>query len=231
MLTIIRSGFRFIFATAAILAAGSFASADIITIANLDPINLTAGTQSNYVTFSVYDASGPSVSMFGWSLGVSVVPLGGATGTVTIDVSSAAYPLNHIFSNPFQSPGPGVSPNAPSAGDTTFLSSNGDFNGVTVNSGPPGNQNLLNLKFNASAGASGNFEIRLVDAGGFQNTYWTDYDSAEDRPFYVNGSPVIGTGGASIGTISVSAVPEPSSLLLFGSVLGLSAWRVRRRLR
>lgn len=231
MILNLRSNCLGILAAAACIVAGSVnrASADVVTVGQLGTINMTAGTQTaNYTTVPIFDASGAPVALEFWQLAIQIVPIGAATGTVSIDGPSRAYPATSILPPGDRSPSarPQMLPGTP-AGDVFFAFS-ADENTYPVTSG---GQSLIDLKFNASAGALGDFDIRLVQTG--ESTYWSPGTS--NQPFYVNGVPlpIFSNSSGSLGTISVSAaaVPEPSSLLLSGSVVGLAAWRARRKRR
>jgi hypothetical protein len=218
-------------AAAALVVAGSAhqASANIVTVGQLGTINMTAGTQTpSYTTIPIFDAGGPAVQLEFWQLALQIVPLSGATGTVTIDIPSRAYPTTSIFpaGDRFPVAQPTSVTTPPPGIDAIFWASTPFGSSYTVNSS---GQSMIDLKFNASAGASGNFDVRLIQQS--ENTYWSL--GPDNFQFYVNGVPlpVSTPGSASIGTISVAAVPEPSSLLLSGTVVGFAAWRARRKKR
>jgi hypothetical protein len=235
-----RTSLQVILAAAALVVAGltNRASADLVTVGQLGTINMTAGSQSGYINVPVFDAGGPSVLLAAWQLAIRIVPIAGATGTVTIDQASLAYPSNYIFpsGDRFPAGAPYTVPNTPTAGDLAIGGNANSFNGYTVTGS---GQGLLDLKFNASAGATGSFDIRLVEVN--QNSYWTEHRPTAvfpapnyvDQPFRVNGTPLTlqTPGSLSLGTISVAAVPEPSSLLLSGAVVGFAGWRARRKRR
>jgi hypothetical protein len=188
-------------------------------------VNMNAGTQSAFVTIPIYDSAPlTSTSLVAWSLGLRVTPVGGATGSVTID-PTFAYPSGNILTSPNPSGAPQSTPNSPTTGDITVGAANTGFTPVVVTAG---GQNLVQLKFNASAGASGQFALQLVDDGTPAYTYWTD-SSFNDNPFLVNNVPVVLS--TQIGTIQVTpaAVPEPSSMLLTAGLLGAAGWRARRK--
>lgn len=205
------------------------AQADMVTVASVGTVNMNANTQSGYVNINVFDANpGTAVNLYGWSLGLRVVPLSGATGTVTIDGASMVYAPNPLLTNPNPTPNPAPTVDQPAVGDYTVFASDNAFNSVTV----PGTQRgLVSVKFNASLDASGNFGLQLVDSGGLAQTYWTNFDTFGNEPLYFGASPIIGTGGAQIGILNVqgAAVPEPSSLLLAAGIAGCAVWRKRRK--
>jgi len=223
------TAWKFLVAAAALVVAGSAeqVSANIVTVGQLGTINMNAGAQSGFITIPVFDAGGAAVQMSGWQIAIRIVPLGGATGTVTVDVPSRAYQPGHIIADPFPAAAPYNVANTPIAGDQVFGSNSNSFSAYTVNAS---GQNLLGLKFNASGLASGDFDVRLVEVN--ENSLWTD-GAFSNQPFFVNGTQLTlqSSNSLSLGTISVAAVPEPSSLLLSGTVVGLAAWRARRKKR
>lgn len=211
--------------------------ADLVNIPLLTgTINMLPNTTSAYQTISVNDLNpGTPVGMTAWSLGFHIVSLGATTGTVTID-TSAIYPTsNNIFPSPYPVAGPSIGTNSPTNGDLSVSAFDFSGAGVTV---PGAGANLVQIKFTASANASGNFGLQLVDGGTYQNSFWND-DAPyvdDDHPgnyphnFLVGGSAF--TSGVQLGVISLpAAVPEPSSLLLTGGIAGAATWRSRRRRR
>lgn len=201
--------------------------ADLVNIGSIGTITMTANTQSPSITIPIYDANTAVASnLVAWSLGLRVVPLSGATGTVTID-STFSYPLSgNILSSPNPSGAPQSTPNSPNSGDYTVGAASTGFVPVTVSGS---GQNLMTLKVNASAGASGNFALQLVDDGTPSYSYWTD-SGFNDNPFLFNNTAI--TSASQIGTIhvnSTAAVPEPSSMLLTAGLLGFAGWRTRRK--
>jgi hypothetical protein len=216
-------------ACAAMSGVGSTAVADLVNVSSIGTVNLSPNSQSSAVTISIYDANTASpTSLVAWSLGLQIVPLGITTGTVTID-SSVTYPISgNIFSSPNPAGAPQTTPDSPNTGDLTVGAASNGFVPVTV---AGGGQNLVTLKFNASAGATGDFALRLVDDGTPAYTYWTD-GSFNDNPFLFNNTAI--SSAAQIGSIhinSTAAVPEPSSMALTASLLAFAGWRARRKKR
>jgi hypothetical protein len=228
----LRAKLTYLLVAAALVVAGSVdrASANIVTVGQLGTINMTQGTQSGYITIPVFDAGGPAVQMTAWQIALRIVPLGGATGTVTIDVPSRTYGPNHVIDVASPPGAPYTVADTPTTGDVVFGSSTADF--ITAFPVDSSGQSLMNIKFNASGLALGNFDVRLVNQN--ENSSWTDGTPANQN-LYVNGVeiPRFSTTSASLGTITVSAaaVPEPSSLLLSGAVVGFAGWRARRKKR
>lgn len=209
--------------------------ADLINVPTIGTVNMTANTDSAVQTIALNDLNpGVPTNMIGWGLGFHIVPLSGATGTVTIIQSSIAYPTtNHIFGAPF-SPAPSAAPaigtDSPGFGDFSASASENGANSVLVPGGA--GKNMMTLQFHASAGAGGNFALQLVDSGTIlnpQNSYWVDDVGPDSHYFSVGGAAFF--SGIQLGTISLppAAVPEPGSLVLCSAALGFAGWRARRR--
>lgn len=217
----------------AIALTAASVRADLVSVASVGTLNMNANTQSGFVDVNIFDANPTGVELYGWSVGLRVA--GGTSGTVTIDSASITYAPNPILNDPSPSSLPNLSLptdpnfNTPAPGDVTVFASDADFlNFVTI---PGTERGMVRIKFNASADASGTFALQLVDAGSLANTYWTDA-LGFNHPFNFAGSPIVGLGGAQIGTINVAgapAVPEPSSLLLMGGAATFAGWKARRR--
>lgn len=206
--------------------------ADLVTIDTFGTISMAANSQSSAVILPIYDFN-PSISvtdLSGVSLGLRVVRLTG-TGTVTIDQASIAYASNNIIASGDQF-GIISTSNSPTSGDYTYSLQSAGFNGYTVPN-QASEKNTLTLKFNSSAGASGQFALELVNGASNGNSNWTDNTAFLDHPLYVfNGVgdvAVDSTHPGVVGTINISAVPEPGSLALVGALAAAGAWRARRK--
>jgi hypothetical protein len=206
---------------------------------------------SQNITIPVLNGTGsPTATMFGWALGIEIVPVGGATGTLSIGATSDTIdpntgsvinpPPNDVFTNssgvltPFVSSSPAY---------TTISNTNAASAGVKV---PTSGDNLVYFNL-TSTNAVGTFKIVAFNdsSNGYSN--WT-YDNLSN-PSDPNNSlsfafTNIGASGSFpgseqqfvLGTITVlapSAVPEPGSLVLAGvAAAGYAGygWRRKRRL-
>jgi hypothetical protein len=217
-------------------SAAECVRADMVNIPVLGTINMLPNTTSAYSTIGVNDLNPRTpVGLVAWNLGFRVVPLSGAHGTVNVDTTMLYPASNNIFTSPYPAAGPTVTGDSPAAGDVTVGSTDSTFLGPTVTGA---GANLVQIRFNASPDASGNFALQLVAGGTYQNTFWNDNapyvddDNPGNYPhnFLVGGASFY--SGIQLGQISLlAAVPEPSGLLLTGGVAGIAAWRVRRRRR
>jgi hypothetical protein len=204
--------------------------ADLVSVGTVGSVGVSPGGQSGTITVPVFNDTGTAATMLAWTLGLRIVPLNGATGTVTLVESSVAYPTSgtNIFPTVFPVAKPTIGDNNPAAGDYTFSASDGTFTGVTVPNSATGKA-MMTFQVSASANASGTFALQLVDPTGQSNTFWNDQDN-NAREFLVNNAAFV--SGVEIGQFSVAAaVPEPGSLLLTGSVALIAGWRARRKRR
>lgn len=180
-------------------------------VGSMPPLTINPGTTSGPMTVSIFSGGDPpdlpKDQLTGWQTSLEIVPVGGATGTVTFN--SATMPTsNYIFT---AAANPGINTN--NMGNTLLaFSSNGNFEAVTVPTTPT---NLLRLDFNASNDAVGTFHVIALD-GPFQ-TEWNDNASINAVRMFAN---LPGTGaGVAIGEITV--VPEPSAFLFMMIPLGV----------
>src|SRR5262245_6366734 len=136
------------------------------------PLAVAAGGTSSAMTASVFDpepASGPNDNLLAYQVRLTIVPQGGATGTLS-------------FATPATGPGP-EPPNyvlPDNVGLSVTNSGSGLFffdvflspstTGVDVPDSP--GQNLLAMTYSASADAQGLFSVMAVP--GATNTVWTD---------------------------------------------------------
>lgn len=206
----------------------------------------TSPSGSLSITIPVLNGTSPgsqTATMFGWALGIEIVPQTGATGTLTI--SSLANPSNNALNGNPGSPSSFVG--NPSGPNTYTVISNTNNN--TVGSQVPSSGDNL-VSFNVtSSNASGTFKIIAFNdsSNGYSN--WTYYNAANgsdpnngnDFAFtnisatgsFPSNSPAFST--FTLGTINVlspAAVPEPGSIVLAGiAAAGYAGygWRRKRR--
>jgi hypothetical protein len=189
-----------------------------------NPLTMSAGTTSGSMLVTVTSDNYPNDIMAAWQFQLEILPISGATGTLTFQdpaTGTPANPPNYIFTNSFLG---GIS--ATNSG-TTLSANDFDANlGTTV---PATGANLLQMDFLASSDASGLFGIYAME--GSANTEWTD---SNFNTQYFSNVPD-GTGMVLIGEVDVTggtpqAVPEPSSLtLLLMGGLTLGSWQLWRK--
>ena len=211
-------------------SAGTHALADTVSIDSFGTISsIHQSASSGQLTLTIRDLAPTPASMGGWSIGLAAVPLGGATGSVSI--TAIAYPVGGgIFTDPFPAGSPTINANTPFAGAVNVNASDNSFTGVPVPSTPTG---LFQFALRASADASGLFSVQLVDSAigssidpvDLTDTLWNDADDAfAQRAFLVDGNPFY--SGIEVGQLAV--VPEPTTAVLLASVAVLGLCRARR---
>ncbi len=187
-------------------------------------------------TVGVYDTTVTGTSqipLFGWTLGLEIVPESGAVGTV--DFATATIPTTNYLLGA-NSLGLLPAPTLPATTIPTIADADGDpvGSGVLV---PTTGANLLALTFSASGGAQGVFDILATPYDTSTNTptsgdgsSWGDANANQYN--YSNFSPTAPVPVV-LGTLTIpavmSAVPEPGSALLVLLAAGPMAWFVRRR--
>jgi hypothetical protein len=180
------------------------------------PLTMSAGTMSGSMLVNVVSDNAPNDIMAGWQFALEILPDQGTNGTLTFQNPATGMPPNpdnYVFGNN----GLGILV----TNNGTSLSANDFFNPSDPSDGPgaavPGSPgaSLLQMDFLASSDASGVFGVYALE--GDQNTLWTDSNSNSQ---YFSNVPPDGAGMVRIGEVDVtiSAVPEPSTLGLFGLV-------------
>ena len=217
------------------LMVGHAWAATIIGTSNppASPLLMSAGTTSGPMSVNVVSNNPPNDVMAAWNFQIEIIPNAGATGTLTFQTPATGTPANPP-SYIFGPNGLGIS----ATNSVNILNANDFYNpgvgaGVPV-PGLPG-ANLLQETFHASSNASGLFGIYADE--GTALTQWTDSNFVTQ--FFTNVPS--GTGRVLIGDVLIPslAVPEPSSLVLFGlsggALIGWQLWRMGwprwRRLR
>jgi hypothetical protein len=165
------------------------------------------------MVIGIDNTTGISDVLYGWQLGLEIVPQSGATGSLrfkTAALPDAAYLLDGRSD--------GLTPAFSGPADTIKIIGDTDslFSGVSV---PPSGKNLLQLDFDALPGSFGLFYIKAVPDL-FNGCNWFSGDfSARD---YVN----VPFSGGSVILGSVNVVPEPSLAVLLLSGLSVLVSRL-----
>jgi hypothetical protein len=194
------------------------------------PLIMSAGSTSGSMFVNVISDNPGQDVMSAWGIGLVIMPVGSASGTLTFQdpaTPTPPDPINYIFG----SDGFGIS--ATNGGST--LSANdfyiGSGNGSVVPSTSPAN--LLQMDFLATSNASGLFGIYAYEYSlspqGKAFTQWTDGN--ENTVLYENVPGGLGT--VLIGEVLISqSVPEPSSLVMLGlstAAVAGSRWLWKRK--
>jgi hypothetical protein len=207
-------------------------SATTLTLDTGKSLQLQPGSSDNF-TFSATNDEGAITNLLGWAIGFQVVPIGTPTGSLTVGLLTKpavdpmpagevdfGQPALGILANSATENG---SPNfwgiaAAALDDIQVVDSSTSYNLGSVN---------FTLSANATAGDSwGIYAVQQPST--FIKSYWSDdafnpigFGNWETLP-----NPV---GSVQIGTIS--AVPEPGSLVLAGSALAAAGWYGARKRR
>jgi hypothetical protein len=190
--------------------------ADVITLTTTNPpgspLVMAAGSTSGIMTARVTNTAAPAgTNMQGWAIDLLIVGDAGATGLTFASPTTGnpAHPPNYIFTTSFP---PGIAV----TNSGTQLFANDSDNNLAGTAVPQTPKTLLDVMFNATAGASGTFGIFAVH-GSF-NTSWSDQNGATQ---FFQGMPN-DVAMTRIGDVRVNTVPEPGTLVLTG--LAASAW-------
>ena len=207
-----RTSFRSVFLSAALVC---FAWQTVVaTPINIDTGNLLSmspGANSSLVLSATNANAGSSVTTFnGWTLGLQLLPQGGATGTLTMTGisnpttnSALTVPDTPTFIN--------STLNTATNGTTAYKYvgiSNVDATTTTFALGQ--SLNLMSLAMSSSAGAAGTWNLYAVNQSPSQSA-WLDVTGLGTD--YGN---VPATNGTSLLVGTVTVVPEPGSMVLAG---------------
>jgi len=178
------------------------ANADLVVSTDApsgSPLELIQGL-SGVGTITVSLASTPSdTDIDSFTTVLAIVPVGGATGTVTFAGASAAA-TDYVFDS------------FPTFGFTTsgsILATDTISSAAFVTVGAAG-FNLMDLTFDLSVDASGLFDIQIVAPAVGASTQ-----------FALNGATIAFSPGDGVTIGQISAVPEPGAFLFGTVVLGL----------
>lgn len=213
-------------------------AAALETAADASPLNVDTGKNlslnpgdTGTVTLSLTNEnSGSPVTTFNsWGFGLQLIANPGATGTATL-VSGALPAVNPALADPENPPQfvPGQTLSVPANGTTDYtLVSSANQSPLETTFALGQTYNIMDVDISLSPGASGSWSLFAVnDLLGFG--VWL---SSLGTPTNFGNLPSLNgdAGTALIGTLT--AVPEPSSILLAASsVLATCAW-LRRRSR
>ena len=209
--------------TAALLAGEILKSnASVLVLETGKSLSLSPST-SGSITFSAGNDAGDITADFaGWTLGIQLLPSGTTTGTLTLGT------LTQPVSNPMPTGTLSISqPSLLTLANSAIINTSTSFYQIAVDTIDPilgtvlGNTsyNLGTLDISASANASGTWNLYAVQQGGsFAQSYWSG--SLTDSDF---GNLPSGAGNSSIliGTVSVTAVPEPTATWVMGGCLAV----------
>ena len=209
---------------ASVLCASAQASIVLTSDALSTPLTMDAGSLSaEEMTLAVSSDDAPNDEMVGWMVSLQIVPETGATGRVNFQ--SAQVPtLNYVFgtSTSFFDTTISGTTSGTLAGSDTLKGYGMNFSSILedpiVIPGVPG-LNLLSFTFASSQDASGSFGIYVLPA----LSLWADGTS--DHDFVSTAQPQL------VGTINVTAIPEPTSIVIMMGLIAFSAFFDRRRSR
>jgi hypothetical protein len=181
----------------------------------------SGSTTSHTTTLRLTNTSPHPAEVVVWQIGLSVVPDASAVGSV--EIASSFTPDDYLLDTlspfgplpSFDTPLPGV------VGRFSDAAFGSPLGGIIA---PGETRNLLQLTLAFSPGAAGTFSVVLHPfANGFMDSSWGASGFGEPIPF-CDGSQV-----TTLFTLSLNAVPEPTSAQLCGGILLASAWVSFRR--
>ncbi len=189
-----------------------------------------APSSSGSITISGLNNAGDiSTDFLAWTLGIQLRPAGTTTGSLTLGT------LSQPVSNPMPiGAGPDtIQPTLLTLANSASINGSVNFYQIGIQTTVAlgtllsnTDYNLGTLSFSSSANASGTWNLYAVTQGGANyQSYWTN-GSLVDTDF---GNLPRGAGNSSllIGTVSITAVPEPASTWVMGGCL--AAFFVLRR--
>ncbi len=214
----------------ALAVLGTAVHASPLNVDTGKTLSLNPGDTGTLTLSLTNENSGVPITTFNsWAMGLQLIPNMGATGTATL-VSGALPAINPALADPEDPPlfltGQTLGVAANGTTDYTLVSSSNQSAAETTFALGQ-TYNIMDLGIEMSPGATGSWSLYGVnDANGFG--VWLS--SAFSPTNYGNLPSVNGDGGTVlIGT--VSAVPEPSGVVLAASALAAACWYTRRSRR
>jgi hypothetical protein len=195
------------------------ATAGQLSLSGQNPIWNPQQASSPEFVVGVANTSSTTDPLFAWQLGLEILSLPGATGS--LQFNTAQLPPNYLLTG--RSGGLTPAFTGPATSIAVISDSDSQFLGIIV---PATGTALLETDFVASPNARGVFQIAVVPDQ-FQGASWFSSDfgarNFANAPF--------GGGPVAIGTVTV--VPEPSGLLLCMSGVGVACmlWLGQRHTR
>jgi len=224
---------RRIAAVAALLmAAAGPAGATTLTLDTGKAVTMAPGASGTFRFSATNDAGAITADFLGWAMGFQVRPSGVTSGSLTIG-SLSQSPVNPMPVGDLEFNQPLLLTLANTGtinGSTQFwamsaasLDTLGTIAGST-------SVNLGDLGITASPSADGVWNVYAVQqADPFAKTYWNNAVPADVQ--FGNLPQSAGNSSVLIGTITVTAVPEPSTMSLAGFAVVAAGWVARRRSR
>ena len=217
------------------------AAATTLTLVTGNATSMLPAT-SGSMTLSMANDAGDVTNFNGWVVGVQFLPAAGTTGTVSLTgllapTSNAAVTnnpllpvfdpdleLNDVNSNPLFVNGSNL---------FTALSITSSLASQTQTILGSSTRNLGIVTFTASANAAGTWNLYAinpkVDDG--ERSYWY-FPTLNSTPY---GNLLLPSSGPAnsilLGTVTVQAVPEPSTISLAGFAVAAAGWTAFRRSR
>lgn len=207
---------KFLILFVALALSVSPAFAEHLTLTGQD-LSWNPADPSPVFTVGVENSDGTTDRMLAWSLGLEIVPTGGAVGNVQFaQFITPASPGSYLLDG--DSAGVFTLASFPSTSIAPIGDNTNSATGVAI---PATGKFLLQVNFLASSDALGTFDI-FVHADEFTGAYWNGL-TLETESFL---NVLLPSGSTKIGQVTV--VPEPATWLIAGQSVLVGAFWVRR---
>lgn len=220
-----------VLAAAMLTTFSSPSPASTLTLDTGKSVTLLQGTSGTFTFSATNDAGAITDDFLGWAIGFQVLPSGSTSGLITVGALSSPA-VNPMPIGTVQLIQPGLFPLANSAslnGSPNFYAMGMTSEDTLGSLAEFTSYNLANVALSASGDAVGTWNVYAVQqAGAFIKTFWNNAATA-DVTF--GNLPQSGNSSILIGTVTVTAVPEPSTISLAGFALVAAGWAARRRSR